>query len=473
MLLTKALKLDLRQAEVDFVIPNIEKDLNLYVDPLLFYNSRSESFQAVHSVLHEFFSVAIDQVRAGNFNVAERMLSFPEVHEIMLGQSKSSHTGRGMGSKRGKIIFDEIVANADVQERGITHLAEMQLLIEGVGFDLISDMCANIIKPFLVDYTQRQCRMHGIPLEEGLCLEHVFDWDELCWEDIHVALPVNPISGHPILLVPKSVVRRFPIFDYKDFWQSTYRYMLRDVEQERSLQAIGKQPRVTWKDINAKYAFNKKTVVQALHERPALRHKYVDGLERRVKVVAVPTDLFWVKGADRTVRKAKDYAEELSAIRPGREDAKRFEHLVLRILTTLFSPPLTDPKEQVSSHDGRECIDITFYNGANEGFWVDMKQLWRAQVPVFEVKNMADLANEEFFQLAARLDEVKGTFGILVARNKDALDIGRAYRRLNRERKVTLPIIDSDLIEMLEAKDAGNTGTDVLQAKYRAFMDAA
>jgi hypothetical protein len=90
---------------------------------------------------------------------------------------------------------------------------------------------------------------------------------------------------------------------------------------------------------------------------------------------------------------------------------------------------------------------------------------------VFEVKNMTDLANEEFFQLSARLDEVKGMFGILVARDKDQYDVQRALRRLTKERKVTLVITDKDLVAMLLADQARTPATALLQSIYRELID--
>ena len=410
-------------------------------------------------------------MRNSEFYVAEQMLIFPEVKETMLGQSKGSHNGRGMGREKGKLIFDEIVSNDDVLKNGITHLAEMQLLIEGVGFDLVSDMCTNIAKPFFIEYTQRQCKLHNIPLEQGLCLEHVFNWDDLDWEDITVDLPENPINGNPILLVPKSVVRRFPVFDYKDFWNSTYRYILRNIEIEKSFSAIGKPPTVLWKDIKEKYDFGKKTVVRVLHEEPHLRHMYVENMDKVTKENVNPTDLSKVEGAGQVDVNNDDLVTELRSIVPGNKDAKRFESVVLRILSQLFTPPLIDPKEQVSSHDGREIIDITFYNGAEEGFWGDVKKFWKAQIVVFELKNMEDLGNEEFFQLAARLDDVKGFLGFLISRKKDGLDTERAYRRLNKERKVTLVLTDGDLIAMLKEQQEGRDPNEYVRALYREFID--
>ncbi|WP_020166609.1 MULTISPECIES: hypothetical protein [Methylotenera] len=471
MLWTTALNLPLKQSEVDFLIPELDHDLNLYVDPLLFHRSSIPEYQAVHACIHEFFSICIDQVKKGNIEVARKMLDFPEVHETMLGTSKSSHKGRGMGKVRGGIILNEIIANKDVQTKGITHIAEMQLLIEGVGYDLISDMCTNIAKHFFIEYTQKQCQQYEIEMEKNLCLEHVFNWEELEWDDIHIDLPTHPESKHPILLVPRTVVRRFPIFDYAGFWDTTYRYILRANMLESAVHAIGKEPKVLWKDVKEKYEFSKKHVVEVLHENPELRHQYVDQFERKFSSGISPVDLFKIQGNENFNTPINDLITELKTIESGNKDAKRYEKLVLRILTRLFSPLLNNPDPQSSSHDGREIIDITYYNGANEGFWNDAKILWRATTITFELKNMDDLSNEEFFQIAARLNDIRGMIGFLISRKKDHLDIQRAYRRLDKERKVILCLTDEDLINMLEMDANGKNATEYIQAIYREFID--
>jgi len=473
MLLNQALGLPIKQSEVDFVIPNLDEDLNLYIDPFLFYKSNNPEYQAVHATIREFFSIAIAHVRDGKPDIAKRMLQFPEVNQTMLGLSTGSHRGRGLGDMRGGVIFQEIISNPDIQKNGIKHLAEMQLLIEGVGFDMISDMCTNIAKPYLVRYTQLQAILHGIPLESGVALTHVFDWDEQDWDDIHTNLPVNPRNGNAMLFVPKAVVRLFTEIDYKDFWKTTYRYILRDIESSRSLAVIGREPKITWKEIDEKYDFCKKTVVEVLHAQPDLKRQYLDQKENETLEIVMPLDLSLIEGTDRGITPIEDLISELQQIDPGNKDAKKYEQLIVRVLTRLFSPPLIDPHSQVTTSDGREIIDITFYNGANQGFWQDVKSRYDSHIIVFELKNMTDLGNEEYFQIAARLDTIRGMFGILIARDKDNLDVQRARRRLDKERKLILTLTDRDIVEMLQGLESGLPATLYLNRMYRKFIEEA
>jgi hypothetical protein len=43
-----------------------------------------------------------------------------------------------------------------VAERGVRHVEEMQLLASHIGPDRVSDIAANVLKQFLIEYTQRQ-----------------------------------------------------------------------------------------------------------------------------------------------------------------------------------------------------------------------------------------------------------------------------------------------------------------------------
>ena len=473
MLLNAVMGLPIHQAEVDFVIPNLREDLALYVDPFLFYKSSDKRFQAVHTTLRAFFDRAVGYVKQGTPTLAHRMMNFPEVRATMLGLSSGDHHGRGLGSVRGRVIYDEIVANKDIEEHGISHLAQMQLLIMNVGFDMVSDMCTNIAKPFFVQYTQDQCRLHAIPVEHGVCLEHVFDWEEDDWDDVIADLPVNPLNAQPILLVPKAVVRRFEEIDYKDFWRTTYRYILRDIEVQKSLQAIGREPKITWKEIDEKYRFCKSTVVEVLHEQPDLMRQYLKTKEDTTAETAAPVDLKTVDGTDRGATPVEDLVAELQGIAPGNAQAKAYERLMVRILTLLFSPPLMDPREQVRSADDREIKDITFHNAATSGFWHDIKQNHGSvSVPV-ELKNMADIGNPEVFQIAARLNDIQGYFGLLIARGKDAKDTERVLRRMYLERKFILILDDADIERMLDNHKNGLSPVMHITRIYRDLKEAA
>ena len=51
----------------------------------------------------------------------------------------------------------------------------MQLLASHIGPDRVSDIAANVLKQFLIEYTQRQAEFWQIPLRAGIPIEHVYD----------------------------------------------------------------------------------------------------------------------------------------------------------------------------------------------------------------------------------------------------------------------------------------------------------
>lgn len=473
MLFNKAFNLNFKQSEVDFLIPNLNEDLQLYVDPFLLYKSSNPEYQAVHATLQKFFNIALENIKEGKNDVARKMLDFPEVKETMLGVSKGNHQGRGLGTTRGEIIYKEIVSNPDLLTYGIKHLSEMQLLIEGVGPDMVSDMCTNIAKNFFIKYTQRQCQIHNIPMDLNICLDHVFDWEDLYWDDIHVNLPVNPYNYKPILLVPKAILRKFSEIDYKDFWDTTYRFILREIEIQKSIQALGKEPKITWKEIEEKYDFCKKTVVEILHKQPDLKRDYIKQKEITFMEDFISEDISKIEGTDKELTPIEDYVNELKSIIPGNKDAKKYEGLMVRILSRLFYPFLANPHSQVYSNDNREIIDITFHNTARYGFWHDIKTKHGNIIIPIELKNMENLQNEEYNQISSRLNQTKGFFGILISRKKDNLDTQRAYRKLFNENKVIITITDEDIINMLNNLKDGLSKTMYIENMYRKFIEEA
>src|ERR1700682_2606309 len=80
-----------------------------------------------------------------------------------------------------------------------------------------------------------------------------------------------------------------------------------------------------------------------------------------------------------------DLPGQVNAIEPGNPHAKKYESILVRILNKLFCPPLIDPHAQVTTADGREIIDITYYNSANSGFWNDVKGRHNSLIVVFEL----------------------------------------------------------------------------------------
>lgn len=131
------------QFEVDFVIPRVGIDLPIGIDPFLLFKSRDTILANLHTSILKVFNKGIEFVRDKKISEAKQLFDFPEVAEIGLGYSKKSKQGSGVGNFLSQLIIETLIDSPALQERGIKHIEEMQLVSVGIGADRISDIAAN------------------------------------------------------------------------------------------------------------------------------------------------------------------------------------------------------------------------------------------------------------------------------------------------------------------------------------------
>ena len=101
------------------------------------------------------------------------------------------------------------------------HFEEIQLYVDGISKDRISDIACNFLKSFLIDFTIDQCHEHGIPLAD-IRLKSLYNYKAQKFEaNISVELPVRPNSTEPILLVPKRWLRHVPWINFDDYFATS------------------------------------------------------------------------------------------------------------------------------------------------------------------------------------------------------------------------------------------------------------
>ena len=76
-LLDKVLNIPIRQEDVDFVMPDVDVDRRLGIDPFLLYRSSRTDFQEAHEHLLRFFNFVLNQIKEGNLSEAERLITMP------------------------------------------------------------------------------------------------------------------------------------------------------------------------------------------------------------------------------------------------------------------------------------------------------------------------------------------------------------------------------------------------------------
>jgi len=457
-LLTTALNLPFGQNEVDFVIPNLEQDRRLCIDPILLYRAQNNEFRTLHSRMLEMFNYAIEQFEKGNRKDAEYLIDFPEVSEIGLGYAIGTTKGSGLGSYLNTLVFDTLTASPDLIRRKLRHIEELQLVSLGISADRVSDITANILKDSLIDYTKRQCALWGIPITEGVPITHIFNFQNGRWEDRYEDLPTNPYTDSPLIFVPRRIVRILPWINFDDYLRSEFMLFL----PSKKKLFRKRRKAVTRKDLP-----KKPEVVEITRKEIHRIDRYVAKKEQRAyeaQPVSVETDVPINIG---------QLINELHSLSSGRENAYRYQDLILKILNYLFEPELIDGKPQVRTEYGTEIRDIIYTNESDISFWRYIRDNHKNFLVVFELKNKDEIDNFDVDQLANYLGDPTGYVGILVSRKppKDG-QRRKTFAIYNKvvPRKVIIFLSDEDIGILLKDKFSGRDPTKIIQKKYRGFM---
>lgn len=136
-------------------------DLPLFIDPFLLFNSDEEQFQTLHKQIIDYLVFLKNE--SSSRTISEGLLRswycFKEVKQNWLGFSKSGNTGSGLGLDFA-IALDENLGRIFTEfgsekiAKG-SHLEKLCLIHPGVGRDNISDFTTNLIKDYLLKYTEQ------------------------------------------------------------------------------------------------------------------------------------------------------------------------------------------------------------------------------------------------------------------------------------------------------------------------------
>jgi hypothetical protein len=313
--------LELTQRDVDFVIPRLDADIPLCIDPFLLFKSKREELRGAHKQLVAFFNEAIAAFRAGDEERAATLVIFPEVEEIRFGYSAGSIHGRGMGEAFSRLFIESLRQSPELLERGIRHVEELQLLSPGIAEDKISDLAANVLSEFLIEYTQRQAEMWWIPVEDAVPLQHVWRAEERDWADTYESIPMDPATERGILLVPRWIVRRLPWINFDDYARTDFRAFLRSRLPGEPLRP------------------SKPRIAEVTRSHLAIVDQYVTRKEEEAARAQPDAPPLLATAADPV---GDELLARLKKLKTGQADAYNYQRLILTLLNTLFEPELID-----------------------------------------------------------------------------------------------------------------------------------
>lgn len=452
------------QFDVDFVIPVIGADVPLGIDPFLLFKSRDPHSRALHDVLVDAFNAGIAAVRAGEIHEANRLFDLPEVTAIGLGYAKSGRRGSGIGPVLSSLIVETVRASPGLQERGIRHIEEMQLISVGVGADRVSDMAANFLSRHLIHYTQQQCELWKIEMKRHVPLRHVFELQDRVWADVYEDLPVSPVDGKPMLFVPRRWVRALPWINYDHFFRTELRSFL----DARRGQSASLAPPPAGAGVRPKGE-----VVHLTQSDVALIDRYVRTRESEADQ-AEPSTAYLDADACKEAERLKDL---IKATPSGRRAASDYHRLVLEILNFLLSPGLVNGQVEVATIDGTERRDIIFTNESEHSFWQYARSNHDAIFVMFEVKNVETLDLPAINQVATYLGDRIGRLGFIVTRadapNNVLRKINSVWNDSGTQRKVILVLTDANLNELLDLRCHSGSVDGWMQNHYRRMRTSA
>ncbi len=438
-------ELTFTQEEVSFAIPFIDEDIPLYLDPFLLWKSPSQNDTALHGSIINSFNYLGMLYATDERAAIDILVELSECDEVGLGNSKTK-VGKKIGDTLAREVLQTFQDIPQLTSNGYTHLEEVQLLVEGFSRDRISDIAANLIKSYLIDYTIHQAAEYGIPASAVDVTYFSERKHEFTTESLE--LPVHPTSGAPILLVPKRWLRFTPWLNLDDYFTN---YIATSEKILRG-EAI---PRVQVLDYNRKN-------FDAVQAYVKTKQRQVDACKNDPLFAQIPVTSTTRKLA--TIKK-------LPTGKTGNAD-KIFENTLVPMLASMLYPELDFAKEQVRTVSGAQIRDLIFYNNTSHPFLKGIFETYKCKQIVVEMKNVKEVKSEHVNQLNRYLTEQFGQFGILFARNKppkpviqNTIDLWAGQRRC------ILIMTDEDLVLMCELyKNKQRRPIDVIKKKYVDFI---
>jgi len=436
------------QEETDFAIPFLDEDIPFCLDPFLLWRSPSMQDTSLHAMLANSFNYLGFLFNKGKENTArEILIKASECDEVGLGFS-GTRRGHRIGRKTADEILSLFSLIPQITKTGFTHFEEIQLYVDQISTDRISDIACTYLKSWLIDYTIDQCQKLGIPTSD-VTLENIYDVKDNMLKTEVVKLPSNPQDGRPVLLVPKRWLRRAP-------WISCDNY----VKDYFIIEVLGGEDKLSKIEI---LNFNRQNygVVQAYVKQKERTQNdcHNDPLFKPIPIIS-----------------AKCKFSAIEKLPTGKTDNadKKYEDYLCQLLSSLLYPHLDFAAEQARTDSGVQIRDLIFYNTRSEKFLQDIHENYDNKQLVFELKNVKSIEREHITQLNRYLANDFGKFGILVTRNPLSKAMFRNTIDLwSGQRRCIIAIDDTDIKLMVSVYESKQRHSiEVLNKKYVEFIRA-
>jgi hypothetical protein len=434
------------QEEVDFAIPFLDEDIPFYVDPFLLWKIPSLQDNSLHtSVVNSFNHLGNIFIKGNEDEARKTLIELSECSEIGLGTSKT-RIGKKIGLKTSNEILNLFKSIPQINKQGFQHFEEIQLFIDNVSKDRISDITCSLIKSFLVDFTIEQCQKFNIPLVKNNV--SIFDYKSQKIKTEETYLPINPSNNQCIIFVPKRWLRYTPWINYEDYFDN---YYIKDIEKKYD----GKLNRVELLNFN--------------RHNYDIVNSYINLKEKNIKD-CTNDPLF----SQIPVISSKRKIKTILNLPTGKTDNadRKYEDLMVQTMASFLYPHLDYAIDQSRTISGTQIRDLIFYNNRSSEFLKDIYDLYDCRQIVIELKNVAKIEREHVNQLNRYLADNFGKFGIIFTRNKIPKNIMQNTIDLwSGQRRCILILDDTDLELMSEVYESKQRlPIEIIKRKYIEFI---
>lgn len=438
--------LSFTQEEVDFAIPFLNEDIPLYLDPFLLWKSPSLQDNSLHTAISNSFNHLGYLIKKCQTKDALNILMrSSECTEVGMGSS-ANRTGMKIGEKTATSILNLFLSVPQLSNNGFTHFEEIQLYIDQISKDRVSDIACNFLKSFLIDYTIQQSESHQVPIEK-VRIYDLYDYKKNLFIEEDTYLPINPETKKPILFVPKRWLRYIPWINYEDYFNG---YFVKEILQGKD----DPPSRVEILEYNRK---NYDVVQSYIKEK----ERTLDDCKNDPLFKQIP------------ILSAKRKLDSIIKLPSGKTDNsdKKYEDSVCQVMASALYPHLDFAEAQSRTDSGTQIRDLIFYNNRSYDFLKDIYDDFQTRQIVMELKNVAKVERDHVNQLNRYLTESFGRFGILVTRNplpksifKNTIDLWSGQRRC------IIALTDEDLKMMISVYESKQRHPiEVIKKKYLEF----
>jgi hypothetical protein len=199
-------------------------DMPLFIDPFLLFNSENETYRVLHDQILEYLRYLRDRAGAHlSPDLIGTLYAFKEVKQNWLGFTVDGNSGHGLGREFANSLHEalgDVLSNLGSESISrSSHLEKVALIQRGVGRDNISDFTTNLIKHFLLTFTETFARSQLSPDQtRAVTVQRAtFNYATGTWAAREYNLPWVPgdvdeqgrdLPGDYVILTPLNLLTR-------------------------------------------------------------------------------------------------------------------------------------------------------------------------------------------------------------------------------------------------------------------------